>query len=64
MAVLILNFRNEIGQALTSIEGIPFSIAIQQGTKLAIQQTVDLTYASATLVDVAPGESKSRATKT
>ncbi len=56
MAVLILNIRNEIGQALTSIEGIPFSIAIQQGNKLAVQQTVDLTYASATIVDVALGE--------
>ncbi|MBD1865184.1 MULTISPECIES: hypothetical protein [Trichocoleus] len=56
MAVLILNIRNEVGQALTSIEGIPFSIAIQQGNKLAVQQTADLTYASATLVDVTPGQ--------
>ncbi len=56
MAVLILNIRNEVGQALTSIEGIPFSIAIQRGNKLAVQQTVDLTYASATIVDVPPGQ--------
>ena len=56
MAVLILNIRTEVGQALTSIEAIPFSVAIQQGNKLAVQQTVDLAYASATIVDVPPGQ--------
>ncbi|MBR8826376.1 MAG: hypothetical protein DSM107014_00480 [Gomphosphaeria aponina SAG 52.96 = DSM 107014] len=56
MAAITIATRNQTGNALTSLGGIPFVTILPQGERLIDEQTVDLIYADAYFDNLTPGK--------
>lgn len=56
MAIVRIAVRNQNGNALTSIEGIPFIVILSQDERMINEQVVDLIYADAYWEGLIPGE--------
>lgn len=55
MAVVILSVRDQDGQSLLLIDGIPFTASLQTQSGLIVQQQVDR-FASLTIGDIPPNQ--------